>query len=131
MTEPLNDTPTAAHVPDGGHLMPSGNWVKLRDPKSLTRGDRKKLVRQGNDPELDGIDTGFAVFDLLAKQLVTAWSYPFPLPAQDLSGMDQLPVQDERELDNLFKPAVALLFPKPVTPDDHADPASPSEPSSD
>ena len=135
MADTLNDTrlpiAVAPGAPDGAHVMPSGNWIVARDPKLLTRGDRKEFIRAGNDPDLSATDGGFHVYDLIAAKLITAWSYPFPVPAERLDVMDQLPIEDDVEVGKLVKAAEALLFPQPVTPDDHADPASPSGPSSD
>lgn len=125
-------TDTLTTVPDGAHLMPSGNWVTLRDPRELTRGDKKQLVRQANREGLSAIDSGYEVYEQLMAKLVTGWSYPFPLPSEQTESLDAIPVEDDNAMSDLIEPARQLLFPKTeVTPDDHGDPASPSAPSSD
>jgi hypothetical protein len=131
MTDTL-DTPAyeptrSSHVPDGAHELPSGNWVMLRDPKLLTRGDKKAMVKQANAEGLTAIDSGYVIYELLAAKLITNWSYPMPLPADDPGYLDALPIEDDTPLSELIEPARQLLFPSPVSPDDHGDPRSPTE----
>lgn len=126
--------PAAAHhgqhpaVPEGAHLMPSGNWVVLSDPKALTRGDKKNLVRAADAAEND-LDRGYGLTEGLLARLVTAWSYPQPLPSQDPAAMDELPGIDDAALADLIADARTLLFPGRIEPADHADERSPTGPS--
>lgn len=115
-------------VPVGAHLMPSGNWVQIIDARTLTRGDKKDLIRQSNiaDTTLDRI---WVSTDTLLTRLITAWSYPWPIPAEDSAALDRVPLEDDGTISELIADAAALLFPKPVTPDDHDDPESPTAPS--
>lgn len=119
-----------ADVPDGAHVMPSGHWVVIRDAKTLTRGDKRKLLRDGQPVE--GQSTAeriMTIQDLMHQMLITAWSYPYPLPSEDLDSLNRLPLADDDALDDLITEANALLFPKPPSPDQHADPNSPTAPS--
>lgn len=126
--EPLADFPVS--VPVDAHVMPSGAWVQIEDARTLTRGDKKQILR-GGMVEGDDIDRGYGLFDALLARLVTAWSYPHPIPSVDLSVMDLLPAEDDDALTELAKDAERLLFPKAPSPDDHDNPASPTAPSSE
>lgn len=121
---PIAATPGA---PDGAHFLPSGNWVALRDAKQLTRGDKKQMVKQANVEGLTAIDSGYVIYEALLAKLVTAWSYALPLPADDLNGLDALPIEDDTALSELVEPARELLFPGRPDPSDHKDPTSPTE----
>ena len=110
----------------GAHFMPSGNWVVLCDPRELKRRDKKEIIRAANADGISAIDSGYAVTEGLMAKLVTEWSYPFPIPAEDPASLDEIPAADEGPLFELLEPARLLLFPKPVTPDDHADERSPT-----
>lgn len=116
--------------PEGARMMPSGHWVTIRDPKALTRGDKRKLLRDGQPVEgQSAAERIMTVQDLMHQMLITGWSYPYPLPSQDLSSLDRLPLEDDDALDDLITEANSLLFPKPASPDQHADPDSPTAPS--
>lgn len=122
MTETLTDAPSG--LPDGAHTLPSGNWVVLKDPRQLTRGDKRKIVMACKG--LEAIDAGYVMFDWLAAQLVTAWSYPLPLPADDSNALDGLPIEDDGPFGELIQPARELLFPNRPDPSDHKDEQSPT-----
>jgi hypothetical protein len=131
-THPVPSTQAAImrDVPEGAYVMPSGHWVTIRDAKTLTRGDKRNLLRDGQPVE--GQSTAeriMTVQDLMHRMLITAWSYPYPLPSQDLSSLDRLPLQDDEALDDLVDEANAMLFPGRPSPDQHADPDSPTAPS--
>lgn len=126
--EPLAEFPVP--VPADAHLMPSGAWVQIQDARTLVRGDKKAIMRAAMVGG-DEIDRGYALFDAILARLVTAWSYPHPIPKWDTTSMDQLPAEDDEALTELAKDAEQLLFPSPASPDDHADPASPTAPSSE
>lgn len=136
MPKTTDTTPAAAlpiavqpGAPDGAHFMPSGHWIAMDDPKLLTRGDKKALIRTANAADISAIDSGYAVTEGLLTKLIAAWSYPFPVPAQDAGSLDLVPGGDDGALMELIEPARLLLFPKAATPDDHADERSPTEPS--
>lgn len=130
-TAPAEAPPAPADaVPDGAHIMPSGNWVQVIDAHTLTRRDKRDLIREvANGGHTNQVDQGLAIADQLHRRLITAWSYPHPLPSQDIGVLDLLPIEDDDALDNLIAEANRLMFPRPVTPDDHADPTSPTAPS--
>src|SRR5579859_2246547 len=117
----------APAMPGGAHTMPSGAWVLLWDPRTLTRGDKKELIRAAKD--LDGVELLLAIPEIILTRLISAWSYPFPIPAEDPSSIDRIPIEDDEPITDLIDEARALLFPGTATPDDHADERSPTGPS--
>jgi hypothetical protein len=126
-TDPL---PVAVQpgAPDGAHFMPSGHWVVLADPRILKRRDRKEIIRKGNETE-SSIESGWAVTEAVLTKLITAWSYPFPIPAEDPASLEEVDGEDDTALMELIEPAQQLLFPKPPSPDDDTDERSPTGPS--
>ncbi len=126
----MTDTFSSIPAPDGAHAMPSGAWVHLRDPRLLTRGDKKAIIRAGTAAE-NGIESGYAVGEGLLRLLIDAWSYPVAIPSENPDALDAVPAMDDPALFELIEPARVLLFPGAVTPDDHADERSPTGPSSE
>lgn len=114
-------------APEGARMMPSGNWVAIRDPRGLTRGDKRDLIRRGG--RLDGQSQAeqiMAVQDLVHQLMITAWSYPLPIPSQDMESLNRLPLEDDDAFDNLVGEVHKLLFPPAPSPDQVADPNSPT-----
>lgn len=109
------------------HELPSGAWVQSADVKTLTRGDRREMIKLARTASAE--NAGFATVDYLLTHLITAWSYPFPIPAEDPASLDRIPAEDDDAITELIlAPANKLLFPKPSTPDDYADETSPTAP---
>lgn len=110
--------------------LPSGAWVELRDPSTLLRGDKKKVMRgvEDFDRELAVI---YDLTDGLLQVLVTAWSYALPLPSESPASLELLPLADDERLMEITEAARNLLFPgkAEASPEQVADPASPTEPS--
>ncbi|MEU6347235.1 hypothetical protein ABZ883_40585 [Streptomyces sp. NPDC046977] len=110
--------------------LPSGAWIELRDPATLRRGDKKRIMKgvQSLDAELGVV---YDLSDGLLQVLTIAWSYDLPLPSESPESLDLLPIEDDQALLDLLEPAQKLLFPQPpeATPAQRADPASPTEPS--
>lgn len=117
-------------VPDPTvHALPSGHTVTVASPRILVRGQRMKLVESSRAAE-DARASGIATVNTLLAWLIVGWSYPFPIPAGDPASLDLIPVEDDDALTELVvTPAHTLLFPKEASPDDHADPDSPTAPS--
>ncbi|MFI1535581.1 hypothetical protein [Streptomyces anandii] len=111
-------------------MLPSGNWVELRDPTTLLRGDKKKVL-QGM-PETDSMmKIGFAIVEGLLQILIVGWSYDLPLPSQTPESLDLIPMGDDEELTEAVEDARKLLFPdKPeATEEQLQEPTSPTAPS--
>ncbi|MFE5140306.1 hypothetical protein ACFRDV_21960 [Streptomyces fagopyri] len=116
--------------------LPSGAWVELRDPNELRRGDKKralKMVPISEDLDLS-LGTQADMADGVLAVMIAAWSYDLPLPVTPAS-LDHLPMEDGNALEELapIKAAHKLLFPDAPakTPEQVADPMSPTEPSAE
>lgn len=116
--------------------LPSGNWVELRDPAELRRGDKKRALRMVEISE-DGaltLGTQIEMADGVLAVLIAAWSYALPLPVTAES-LEMLPMDDGNFLEEheLVQAAHKMLFPgaPELTPEQLADPASPTEPSAE
>ena len=129
-TAPATGTRSAA--PEGTvHTMPSGATITFADPETLTRGDRNSLTRAVREMQAAGNPEAQQIGGaMLLARLITAWSYPWPLPSADLDSLDRLPIRDAQAAEKFMKAADDVLWPptKP-NPDQHADPNSPTEPS--
>lgn len=129
-------------------LKSDGAWVDLRDIEDLRARDKKKvdaLLMGQVRTDLDGnveLDRGAlqaimtGIPDAVASLLVCGWEIPYSpdalLPSIDPDSLDDLRLDDYARLLELVEPAVALFMPhRSDNVDDHADPASPSEPASD
>jgi hypothetical protein len=129
--------------------LPSGGWAVFRDPTKL-RSKHQEMVlligQQAEDKAGGGsgagkIARGFAVTRALLGFLVLSWSVPYDrdpddptqtwmLPSVDSTVVSDLKPEDHTVLMDALEPARKILFPDAPTPDDHADPASPTEPAS-
>ena len=119
----------APGAPAGAHLMPSGNWVQMADPRTLDRNAKREIITGASAID-DAATRAFYITDQLHRRLVTAWSYPYPLPSADIDSLGRLPLEDDEAIGDLLDDARKVLFPRTVvTPDDHADPESPTAPS--
>ncbi|MEV5472737.1 hypothetical protein ACIRH0_04170 [Streptomyces sp. NPDC093675] len=114
--------------------LPSGAWVELRDPATLRRGDKKTALRMvpiSEDAELT-LATQLEMSDGVFAVMITGWSYDLPLPVTAAS-LELLPMEDGAALEEhpSIEAAHKLIFPEQAkkTPEQLADPASPTEPS--
>jgi hypothetical protein len=131
------------------HILKSdGAWVELRDLLDVRARDRKRVMAVMTDGVEVDINTGAMQADTakvlqaytdgipeaVAALLITAWEIPYApdakLPSIDPDAIGDLRLDDYDRLMEIVKPAVDLLMPKPPSPDDYADPTSPSEPAS-
>ena len=138
------------------HVLKSdGAWVDLRDPSLIRAGERKAAMAKAyaaaraasgdGDVSMDSLieliaaTTDFA--EIVAASLVAKWYVPELHEAgpvapdrRDLAGtvaqMQDLTGDDYDRLLELAAPAIEMLRPRGITPDDVDDPASPSEPAS-
>ncbi|MFI1165655.1 hypothetical protein ACH4UM_19070 [Streptomyces sp. NPDC020801] len=111
--------------------LPSGNWIQLRDAKTLRRGDKKRAISSVTDTDRV-VKMAYEMTDGLLAVLVIDWSYELPLPSKSLESLDLLPVEDDDALMKAIEPARLLIFPEqpnPADPKQREDPASPTEPS--
>ncbi|MER8030743.1 hypothetical protein ABTZ78_17490 [Streptomyces bauhiniae] len=116
--------------------LPSGQWVELRDPATLLRGDKKRALKMVafDDEGAFTLGTQMDMSDGVIAIMVNAWSFNLPLPAT-AEVLDLLPIADGVALEEL--PAIVeahkLLFPQEPekTEVQVADPESPTVPSAD
>jgi hypothetical protein len=115
--------------------LPSGNWIQMRDAKTLRRGDKKKAMSAVTDTERV-MKMAYDMTDGLLAVLIIDWSYELPLPSTSPESLELLPIEDDDALMKAIEPARALVFPDSPEPKDEkqlkeqlANPASPTEPS--
>lgn len=113
----------------------SGNWIQMRDAKTLRRGDKKKAMSAVTDTERV-MKMAYDMTDGLLAVLIIDWSYELPLPSTSPESLELLPIEDDDALMKAIEPARALVFPDSPEPKDEkqlkeqlANPASPTEPS--
>jgi len=111
--------------------LPSGNWIQLRDAKTLRRGDKKRAMANVSGDTDKIMAMAYDMTDGLLAVLIIDWSYDLPLPGESPQSLELLPIEDDEALMEAIEPARALVFPeKPEpTPQQIADPASPTVPS--
>jgi hypothetical protein len=75
--------------------IPSGGWVSMREPSSITHGERKALIRAWEADKRDGVDKGIDFTESLIALFVEEWSLEgVPVPSKDRTVLDGLPVHD-------------------------------------
>lgn len=111
-------------------LATDGSWVQIRDPHTLKSGDKRRVLRAVRDNAEAG-EVALSMLDAIATVAVESWSLQLPVPAQDIKVLDLMEIGDYDKLSALLGPTQDALFPTPVeeTPEQAADPASPTEPS--
>lgn len=132
--------------------LPSGGWVEMKDPNFLRGKDRDALIRQlnggsngkidVNDPDAT-MDAGLRAVKIMAGIMITGWHLPYDpdpaddgtprpwvLPSVDYTIMDELYAPDVVLIEEELKVAQRVLMPQKPSPDQHADPESPSGPES-
>jgi len=141
MTQPLSTF-------DQNLTLPSGGTVRFMDPDDLTGNDMKKALSFVTPDQAGAttvsIGTAFTAAEQMVCLLVEEWSIPYrpgkpkeasddpwPLPTTDATLVGQLSRRDYLALLNAIEPAMRVLAPGPVTPDDAGVPGSPTGPASD
>lgn len=118
--------------------LPSGATATLRDPETLRAKHKKQVYKAISHAEQRAGATAIDMLDGCIAVLVTAWTCTdedgaaLPLPSEDIEAIDEMDGDDYEAL--TAHPAVTSLAKRvtqarKVTPDDHADPTSPTEPS--
>lgn len=127
VTAPWHHDLTGERVP-----LPSGGWVQLRHPSDL-RSRHRKTIAAAITEDMTPYDVA-CMQQALAKVMITDWDLPYlgedkRIPAVRTDNpLDDLTVADENRLIAALEPVLDLINPRPVTPDDHADPDSPTAP---
>lgn len=112
--------------------LPSGGWIQLRDLDTLKSRHRNYVSSKiPMDREMGPLDV-VAMQYALSEVMIEAWELPYlpdaPLPSEHPEALEELSVRDENKLHEALEPALGLINPRLVTPDDHKDPDSPTGP---
>lgn len=112
-------------------LVTEGAWVQLRDPKTFKSGDKRQVLRAVKDMEGGEGSAAVSFMDGIAVVAVEAWSLNLPVPSADPAVLDMMEIGDYDALFRLLSPAQEVLFPTAPeqTPEQAADPGSPTVPS--
>jgi hypothetical protein len=119
--------------------LPSGGWAEIADPKQIRAKHRKRLMDRLNMDRMQErtMGIGFDLIESLILLMVDKWSIPYA-PLQDSTSplatvtlIGDLEIPDYDALTEALEPARQMLFPDPVTIDDHNKPGSPTLPVGD
>jgi hypothetical protein len=122
--------------------LPSGAWMDLLRPDTMRSKHIRQMTKSVSDLG-DGRRVGANIVDLndgVAAILVQDWNCTgsdgevLPIPSEDLESLDDMDPDDYLILINhewigVVQQKIFTLMGERVTPDDHADPDSPSAPS--
>ena len=89
--------------------LPSGNTVKLRDPETLLKKDRDKVIAIANEQE--GAMQAIALQDGLIAISVIEWSFDLIPPSIKITSLGELTPRDYQTLANEASKAQEYLFP--------------------
>lgn len=89
--------------------LPSGNTVKLRDPKTLLVKDRNKVLAVANEQE--GVMQSIALQSGLMAVMVVDWSFDLVPPNIRIASLEELNPKDYDALLNEVVSAQDYLFP--------------------
>ena len=89
--------------------LPSGNTVVLRDPTTLTHGDRKKMFAAASNQE--GLLQNLSMIDGLIAILIKEWTFDMIIPSIHLASLDKLSIADYDALAKAAQDAQNVVFP--------------------
>jgi hypothetical protein len=90
--------------------LPSGNTVKLRDPATLLKKDRDKVLAIASEQENSGMQA-VAMIDGLVAISVIEWSFDLIPPAIRIASLGELTPRDFQVLADEAMKAQDYLFP--------------------
>jgi hypothetical protein len=114
--------------------LPSGGWVEVADASKIRAKHRKRVLDQLNIDRMQSktIGSGLDVVDGLMLMMIDKWDIEYlPGVARPMDwpeSIGELTIPDYDALSAAMEPARKVLFPDPVTVDDHAKPGSPTLP---
>lgn len=100
-----------------------GSWVELRDPKELTNGQRKPFMRAIAVANAEDADAVLRVSETACEVLITAWSFPFPIPSEKLESLDDLKALT---YDEIVKACMTAMNTAVLSFEEESDPTEPS-----
>ena len=89
--------------------LPSGNTVKLKDPKTLLIKDRNKVLSVAN--EATGVMQAVAIQEGLIAILIEEWSFDLIPPNINITSLENLTPADYEVLSEEAMKAQEFLFP--------------------
>lgn len=90
--------------------LPSGGWVLFRDPLTVRRRDRRRVLEALDDVE--GFwHRQYVETDTLLALAVVEWSFDLPIPSQDIDSLGDLTPADDDKLTTVVKEFEAAAFP--------------------
>lgn len=118
--------------------LPSGGWILLRDPKTLRRKDRQRLLSRlsadtAPGTELSQFSAGMRMIDGLELMMIVEWSIPYlddPNAAPTAELLDELYLDDAAVLTEACEPVMTIITPRGASPAGMAVPGSPTRPAS-
>lgn len=117
--------------------LPSGGWAEIRDVGGIRAKHRKRVMDQLNIDRMQSrtIGSGLDVIEGLILMMVDKWSVPYlsdvARPIEQPASIGELTIPDYDALTEAMEPARKVLFPEPVTVDDHKKPGSPTLPAAE
>ncbi len=90
--------------------LPSGNTVKLRDPKTLLKKDRDKVLSLAGNADNETMQA-VAIQDGIIAVSVVEWSFDLIPPSIRLASLGELTPKDYQALINATANAQEYLFP--------------------
>lgn len=99
--------------------LPSGNTVKLKDPKELRVKDRKRVIKTTDSYEGD-LSKAMALGEALVAMLIEEWSFDLLIPSVKIESLEELEMADYDFLVEQTKEAQKALFPSLTESDDNA-----------
>ena len=73
--------------------LPSGATVKLKDPKTLKQGERKKIMLVIGSDE-NQVKVGLDIVDTILSILIVEWSFDLIIPKVKIGSLDDLSIAD-------------------------------------
>ena len=115
--------------------LPDGGWAEIADARQIRAKHRKRLLDRLNVERLTAGTAGVSmdIVEGLMLLMIDKWSIPYlsdagARPLDNPGCLEDLTLPDYDELSSKLEPARKILFPSPVTIDDHDKPGSPTRP---
>lgn len=89
--------------------LPSGNTVELRDPETLLKKDRDKVLSFANEQE--GVMQAVAIQDGIIAISISSWSFDLIPPSIKFTSLGELTPRDYQALVDATKDVQEYLFP--------------------
>lgn len=113
--------------------LPSGGWVQLRDPDTLRKKDRDRILNQISAQNFGA--AGVELNNATIATMVEAWHLPYMpdavVPHRNPKILGELTIKDGVALEKMQEEYREILFPDKPSIDQAGMPGSPTLPASD